>query len=111
MEKGDDYVAPRNDVERKLATIWSEVLKRPAEVISIADSFFRLGGHSLKAAVMITQVHKSLDVKLKMSQVFEHPTIAELSQLIGGTEAVKYSAIEEALPKDYYIQTSEQKRL
>ena len=41
------YVAPRNDVEQKLATIWQEMLG--IDQVSVHDNFFELGGDSVKA--------------------------------------------------------------
>src|SRR4030095_6962750 len=41
-ELKDTYVAPRNEVEKKLAEIWSEVLQ--IEDIGVHDNFLDLGG-------------------------------------------------------------------
>jgi len=111
LEKEADYAAPRNETEDKLAAIWSDVLKMKKEMIGIDGNFFKLGGHSLKAAVLITLIHKTLDVKLKMSEIFDMPTIRRLSKHIKGSEEIKYAGIEPAPPKEYYIQTSAQRRL
>ena len=111
IEKEADYEAPRNEIEEKLAAIWSEVLRMNKDIISIDGNFFKLGGHSLKAAVLITMIHKILDVKLKMSEIFEMPTIRQLGEYIKGAEEIKYKGIEPAPPKKYYVQTSAQKRL
>jgi amino acid adenylation domain-containing protein/thioester reductase-like protein len=111
MEKGADYQAPRNQIEQKLVDIWAEVLKMSKDVVSIDDDFFKLGGHSLKAGVMITLIHKSLNVKLKMHEIFDKPSIRQLSQFIGGAEEDKYIAIPRAKKMAYYPQTSMQRRL
>src|SRR5690606_2884528 len=52
-------VPPRNDIERKLVAIWSEVLGTP---VGITDNFFELGGHSLLAVRMISRVREELGV-------------------------------------------------
>lgn len=110
-DRREGYVAPRNEVEEKLADIWSELLHIKKSVIGIDDHFFRLGGHSLKAAVMITMIHKALNVKMLMSEIFDLPTIRKLSEYLENAEKSKYSSIKLAEPKEYYIQTSAQKRL
>ncbi|MCP5049244.1 MAG: AMP-binding protein, partial [bacterium] len=43
-----DAVQPRNEVERKLADIWAEVLGGNAGELGIDAHFFQSGGHSLK---------------------------------------------------------------
>ncbi|MCP4214311.1 MAG: amino acid adenylation domain-containing protein, partial [bacterium] len=46
---GDDYTAPRDNIEKKLVGIWSRVLGIEKKQISIDANFFKSGGHSLKA--------------------------------------------------------------
>ena len=111
IEKDIDYVAPRNKTEEEIVDIWSEVLKMNKEIISIDGNFFKLGGHSLKAGIMITLIHKAMNVKLKMQDIFEMPTIRELAQYITGAEVETYSSIPKVEPKEYYPQTSMQQRL
>ncbi|HEX5717657.1 MAG TPA: amino acid adenylation domain-containing protein, partial [Thermoanaerobaculia bacterium] len=73
------YVAPRTDTERLLADIWVEVLG--VECIGIEDSFFRLGGDSIRS---ISLRGRALEHGLDFSvaELFEHPTIAQLAALI-----------------------------
>ncbi|MDQ1354274.1 MAG: hypothetical protein QG657_4583, partial [Acidobacteriota bacterium] len=47
IKSGNDYVAPSDETEWKLAEIWSEVLGISKDIICIYDDFFQLGGHSL----------------------------------------------------------------
>ncbi|HYR11800.1 MAG TPA: amino acid adenylation domain-containing protein, partial [Longimicrobium sp.] len=84
--RGDDagYVAPRTPTEARLAEVWAEVLG--VEKIGIEDSFFDLGGHSLRAAQVITRVRDGLGVELPMSALFEAPTVAELAARVEAAE-------------------------
>ena len=74
------YIAPSDDTERKLAAIWEEVLG--IERAGVTDSFFERGGHSLKAMNMLAKIEQVLLVRLSLRQVYEFPTIRELSALI-----------------------------
>jgi thioesterase domain-containing protein/acyl carrier protein len=68
------YVAPRNELERTLAEIWSRVLG--IERVSIHDSFFELGGHSLSALRLSAEASERLDRPFPLPALFESPTIA-----------------------------------
>jgi amino acid adenylation domain-containing protein len=74
------YVAPETPVEQTLASIWSEILG--VDRIGVDDDFFDLGGHSLLAVKMLSRVQESLDLNLRLPQVFEHSTIRELAAAI-----------------------------
>jgi acyl-coenzyme A synthetase/AMP-(fatty) acid ligase len=75
-----DSVAPRDDVERRLVEIWSEVLGN--ERVGVSDDFFALGGHSLLAGRIVTRVGSALAVEITFAELFEHPTIDALARLI-----------------------------
>ncbi|OLF15137.1 non-ribosomal peptide synthetase [Actinophytocola xanthii] len=73
-------VPPRTDTERRLATIWREVLSLgPGTPIGVHDDFFALGGHSLTATRLIARIRRGLAVDLSLSTLFTAPTIAGLA--------------------------------
>jgi len=76
-----EYVAPRTSVEWELAVIWREVL-RCAEPISVDDSFFDIGGHSLAATQVASRVRERLGTDITLREFFENPTIARLAEHI-----------------------------
>ncbi len=91
---GRDFMAPRSEVEKILAKIWSQVLG--GEHVSIQDNFFQLGGDSIRAGQIIARVRQALQVDLSVSSFFETPTIAGLAK---GIERVPLAAKElEAQP-------------
>ena len=73
-----NYVAPRNDQEQKLALIWAEILGM--DKVGIDDRFFECGGHSLKGIQLISQA-KEQGISLNIHQLFQHQTIRALSDL------------------------------
>jgi len=105
------FTAPRGETERKLAGIWAEVLAIDREIISIEDDFFDSGGHSLKATILLSKIHKIFNVKLSLGEMFQRPTIKELSEYIKEAAVDKYTSIMPAEEYEYYPVSSAQKRL
>ena len=108
---GERYVPPGNKIEEKLVAIWSEVLGIKKNTISIDDDFFRLGGHSLKAAILTAKIHKELNVKLPIAEIFRTPTIREIAKCSREAAGERFTPIEPVGAKDYYPLSSVQKRL
>jgi acyl carrier protein len=69
-----ELIAPRNEMEAKLADIWQELLQ--VEQVGIEQNFFELGGHSLLALQMMARIRYTFEVELQVRSVFEAPTIA-----------------------------------
>lgn len=94
----NDYIAPRNDVERTLAGYWSELLG--VEKIGVSDNFFDVGGHSLIAVRLFRMIHKTYGIDLPISVLFQAPTIAECADLIGKNAAPAESADTAEAPEE-----------
>ena len=77
-----DFVAPRTETEKALAVIWSRLLK--VEHIGINDDVFDLGAQSLMAMKALAQIRDAFRVTLSLRNLFEHPTVAGLAQVIDG---------------------------
>ncbi|WP_307734539.1 non-ribosomal peptide synthetase [Xanthomonas albilineans] len=73
-----EYVAPRNEAEQRLAALFAEVLR--VEQVGIHDNFFALGGHSLSASQLISRIARDMAIDLSLSMLFELPTVAQLSE-------------------------------
>lgn len=79
-ETGEEFVAPRDELEQKLADIWVDVLQR--QEIGIYDNFFEAGGHSLRAMHVVSRVYSALQVEVPLRLMFESPTIASMATAI-----------------------------
>ncbi len=123
------FVPPRNEVEERIAAVWTEVLG--IEKVGIDDNFFDLGGESFKAIKAVRRMGDALSVV----DLFTHPTIRELADYLyggqprgdgllheltrpvplkarvvslvclpfGGGSAISYQALADALPKNYSL--------
>ncbi|NOQ24318.1 MAG: amino acid adenylation domain-containing protein, partial [Bacteroidales bacterium] len=111
IKAGDDYAAPSNEKEEKLVKIWSEVLNVPQEEISTTANFFAIGGHSLKATILVSKIHKEFSVKLPLNEIFQQQTIKKMALCISEVSRLNYSSIKLVEKKEYYALSSAQKRL
>ena len=71
---------PRDRLELCLAAIWEDVLKlRP---VGIRDDFFELGGDSILALQLVSQVESVCARRLPMSSLLEAPTVARQADIL-----------------------------
>ena len=77
----EEFVAPRDVKEEKLASMWAEVLG--IDRVGINDDFFELGGHSLLATQVLSRMRESFGTEMSFQQFFACPTIAGVSKLGG----------------------------
>jgi acyl carrier protein len=106
-----EYVAPTDNLEKKLVAIWADILMLDQEIIGIDTSFFELGGHSLKTTLLVSRIHKEFRVKLPMTEVFRNPKIRYMAEYIRNSTMDIYTTIEPIEKKTYYPLSSAQKRL
>ncbi|WP_460861704.1 amino acid adenylation domain-containing protein, partial [Rheinheimera gaetbuli] len=70
------YIAPSNEHEVVLCQTWQDVLR--IEKVGIDDNFFNVGGDSI-LALQIVSALKSVGLAVSIRQIFEFPTIRQLS--------------------------------
>lgn len=75
-----DFVAPRNETEKLLASIWSEVLG--IEQVGINDDFLDLGGDSILAAQVIARVRSAFNVEIPLIDFIDNATIAQQADML-----------------------------
>jgi amino acid adenylation domain-containing protein len=74
------YVAPRGEVEERLAGIWADVLG--TERVGVDDNFFDLGGHSLLAMQIVARVRREFGADVAVRVLFDAPSVATLARAI-----------------------------
>lgn len=70
--------APTNSTQRKLQKVWAKILKVEPGMISLDDSFFRLGGDSIGAMKLVAAA-RTEDIVLTAMNVFEHPVLSDMA--------------------------------
>jgi acyl-CoA synthetase (AMP-forming)/AMP-acid ligase II/acyl carrier protein len=71
---------PGTPLEQRVAGILGGLLN--VDEVRSDDNFFFLGGHSLLATQLITRLRDVFGVELSVKNLFDHPTVSQLSQEI-----------------------------
>jgi len=75
------YIPPRNEIEKELSRVWSDILE--VGNIGINNNFFEFGGDSLAIIQLLTRVYKN-NWGISAADLYEYPTIMELADKIKG---------------------------
>ncbi|NOQ28022.1 MAG: HAD-IIIC family phosphatase, partial [Bacteroidales bacterium] len=111
IKAGENYVAPSNATEEKLVEIWSEVLNISKENISVTVDFFAIGGHSLKANLLVLKINKIFNIDFLFKDIFKYPILKQMALNISLKNKNDYLSINPIEKKDYYELSSAQKRM
>ncbi|WP_051775961.1 non-ribosomal peptide synthetase [Paenibacillus tyrfis] len=111
VQRGVEFVAPRTAVEVQLARIWEEVLGLSGTSVGVKDNFFDLGGHSLRANILVSKLHKEMGVQLPLQDVFLYPMIEQMAEVIKNRKRTEYVTIPAMEERAYYPVSSAQERL
>ncbi|MBQ0969579.1 non-ribosomal peptide synthetase, partial [Streptomyces sp. RK23] len=96
--------APRTPHEQALCTLFADVLG--TDTVTIDDDFFHLGGHSLLVTKLVSRIRTSLGAELPIRQLFETPTVAALSAVLGNDTAPSRPTVTAVDPRPARIPLS-----
>jgi phthiocerol/phenolphthiocerol synthesis type-I polyketide synthase E len=103
------YVAPVSELERTLAQLWQEVLG--LNQIGIHDNFFDLGGQSLIAVALVSELGRVFGMRFSPASLIDSPTIHLFSEAIlrqrsndNSTDSSKQAVIERQI-RGFIIET------
>lgn len=86
------FVAPQDPMELQLTKIWEKILG--IQPIGVKDNFFDLGGDSLRAVQLITQIERLFGKPTSPAILFRSPTIAQLASILReGKWAASWSSL------------------
>lgn len=102
------YVPPTTQTEIQLATIWEMVLK--VEAVGVNDNFLAHGGHSLKAATLVSEIYKQYHVRMPIKEVFLRSTVREQAEWIDSADIEAYEPIKPInISRSYPLSPSQQR--
>ncbi len=85
------FVAPRNAAEQALVDMWQSLLG--VEGIGVNDSFFELGGDSIRAMKFINELQEQIKQSVYVVAIFTAPSVAQFIEYL----RTHYPGAEEAL--------------
>ncbi len=75
----ENFVAPKNSVEKELAEIWKNLLNM--DQVGVRDNFYALGGDSLATAAMISIIETRFNIAISLDNFLRSPTIETITRL------------------------------
>ncbi|KAH8065796.1 L-cystine transmembrane transporter [Aureococcus anophagefferens] len=75
LESAQNAFALHGETEAFVAELWAEVLELPMAMVDPEESFFDMGGHSLRATKLVARLNAREGVDVKVAALFERPTI------------------------------------
>jgi FkbH-like protein len=93
VRAGLSKAEPRDQLEEELTRIWERVLR--IAPIGIHDSFFDLGGDSLRAVRLVADLRAITERDLPLAILVEAPTIAALAQVLRTAAGRRFTAFTE----------------
>lgn len=91
LDSGFENFTARKDIERKIVTIWQEVLQ--LKDVDVNDDFFELGGSSLSSANLTANIYRAFNVMLPLVAIFKERTVSKLAYLVDISKSTNYDII------------------
>ena len=110
-ESENEFVKPRNEIDRKLARRIKKMLQ--IDKVSINDTLLQLGGDSLTAITLSTKIVSEYNVQINIKDILSNYTIKDISDYIEKNKSKDVSnvKIEKAPVQKTYPLSSAQKRI
>jgi len=90
-ELSTSYKAPSTITEKNITTVWMNLLQ--LDKIGLDDNFFQLGGNSLLALKIVSELKQQYNYAIPITKLYQYPTIAGLEGLLNGTNETKQFSI------------------
>lgn len=91
---------PQNELQHRLKKVWESILN--IKNIGINESFFDLGGNSLKAIELITSTEKEFGFSIAVEKLHQLSTIENMANDIKATETDKTKSVSSHLSYPEY---------
>jgi amino acid adenylation domain-containing protein len=103
----ESYRAPRTPEEEMLCGIFADVLS--LERVGVDDNFFALGGHSLTATRLVSQIRATLEIDVPLKLLFEAPSVVQLAPHLRGAHKPRIPLVRQDRPEQIPLSNSQQR--
>ena len=103
----ESYRAPRTPEEEMLCGIFADVLS--LDRVGVDDNFFALGGHSLTATRLVSQIRATLEIDVPLKLLFEAPSVVQLAPHLRGAHKPRIPLVRQDRPERIPLSNSQQR--
>lgn len=112
LEKASEQIMtsvqePVSDTEKLLVTLFKKILE--SEEVGLDSDFFELGGNSLKAIQLVSEINKSMSLSIEVKDVFDNAKVSVLADLLSHQEPSAAASIIKLPEADAYEASHAQK--
>ncbi|WP_196137573.1 non-ribosomal peptide synthetase [Aliikangiella sp. G2MR2-5] len=109
----NEFVGAESTNEKIVVNILARLLGEDEAQISLNDNFFEIGGHSLLAVKLVSEIRNHFSIELPISDVFEAQSVLQLVERIERCEIVTTRKAISAIKREtnYFPLSSSQQRL
>lgn len=86
---------PDYPLAQSIHAIWQSQLGEKAPEFGMDDNFFSIGGHSILAVRVLSEINNQYQLELSLKDLFEHATVSALSILVAEKVAFQQATEEE----------------
>ncbi|MFA0964352.1 amino acid adenylation domain-containing protein [Roseivirga sp. BDSF3-8] len=102
------HIAPVTDMEKRVAALFASLTGK--EKAGATDSFFAIGGDSLKAMKLVSRLRKELEADIDLKEIFTHPEVRSLAAYLESAGKGRF-VIDPAPERALYPVVPEQKSI
>ncbi|KAB8033633.1 non-ribosomal peptide synthetase [Fluviispira multicolorata] len=91
FQEKNNYIAPRNEFEKNICSIWENILSLKEGTVGIQNDFFSLGGNSISAIKLVNQINKKIEIDISLQDVLEFKNI---NSILKNSEHTRVKKVE-----------------